>query len=142
MWRTHWQKLSHWLDIAMFLRFVAVGLTSAAVNFGSFALFWHLFSWQYQVAVSIAYVLSVITHFFGNRHLTFRGRGQCIKSHVGKYIVMLGLNYLITLAVVTLVVSKLHFSPYIGMVGAIACTVFVSYFLSKNWVFKPINIAG
>jgi putative flippase GtrA len=119
--------------------FLSVGAFSAFVNFSVFTLCWKIFNFPYQYAVSIAYVLSVICHFTGNRQITFKSQGTGIFFQVIKYLTMVLTNYLITVTVVHFVVENLHFSPYIGIICAIATTVWTGFFMSKLWVFRRVS---
>jgi len=119
--------------------FLTVGALSAVVNFCSFSFFWKIVGIPYQYAVSIAYVLSVIFHFTGNRNVTFKSREPNLFLQVSKYLTMVLTNYLITLAIVHFVVEKLHFSPYIGIITSIGTTVWTGYLMSRLWVFRKVS---
>lgn len=131
MMRTLYQK--HKLSVLFFL---AVGLLSALVNVFSFAFFWRILALDYAVAVSLAYVLSVVTHFTGNRHFTFKHQKAPVLQQLPRYLGMVGINYAITLALAYFVVDILHYSPYYGVLLGIAGTVIVGYGLSCFWVFR------
>jgi putative flippase GtrA len=119
--------------------FLTVGALSAVVNFCSFSFFWKVLGLPYQYAVSIAYVLSVIFHFTGNRNVTFKSRESNLALQVLKYLTMVFTNYLITLTIVHFVVEKLHFSPYIGIIASISTTVWTGYLMSRLWVFRNVS---
>jgi putative flippase GtrA len=117
------------------LLFLTVGSLSAIVNLGSFTVLWKYMGVNYQVAVSVAYVLSVIFHFTANRNITFKSHRSHYLKQVPRYLTMILVNYLITLAVTHFVVEILHLTPYIGIIMAIGITVNTSYFMSRYWVF-------
>lgn len=118
------------------LSFLAVGAASAIVNFASFGIFWSLVGLPYAYAVSIAYVLSVIFHFTANRHITFKSQGTNFLPQLSKYLVLIFINYFVTLFIVNYVVTVLHLSPYFGLVMAIGATVLTGYFMSRYWIFQ------
>lgn len=120
------------------LSFLIVGALSAVVNFSSFGLLWNWLGLNYQIAVTIAYILSVIFHFVANRRFTFQSHGTHFFRHLPKYAVMILINYLITLLIVRISVEILHLSPYIGIILAIGATVNIGYLLSRFWVFRPL----
>lgn len=122
-----------------FLLFLTIGLLSAGVNFSTFFLMWQVAHLNYQLAVSIAYILAVSVHFFGNRSLTFQSQDQHMLSQLKKYLLLLLINYLITLATVTFFVSKLHFSPYLGLITAIGLTVLIGFTLCQQYIFKAVT---
>jgi len=117
------------------LLFLIVGLSSAIVNFGSFALLWQVMHIDYRIAVSFAYMAAVTVHFFANRNLTFKARNTHTLHQLPKYFTMIGINYLVTLFVVHIVVEKLNQSPYVGLVAAIGVTMGINYTLLRFWVF-------
>lgn len=130
------QPLEHSKSIAAFL---TVGALSAVLNFCAFSFLWKIMGIPYQYAVSIAYVLSVIFHFTGNRNVTFKSREPNLLLQVLKYLTMVLTNYLITLSIVHFVVEKLHCSPYIGIIASIGTTVWAGYLMSRLWVFRKVS---
>jgi putative flippase GtrA len=123
-------------NIRYITSFLTVGIFSAVVNFAVFGFFWNIIGLPYQYSVSIAYILSVICHFTGNRNITFKNRGPGITFQIAKYLIMVLTNYLITLTIVHAVVEKLYLSPYIGIILAIGITVWTGFLMSKFWVFQ------
>src|SRR5687768_1861896 len=98
-------------------KFVCVGFLTFGINFGIFHLFYGLAKLDYRVSVSIAYVITVVCHFSLHRFFTFSAGEQQLVHNVGKYLGMLGLNYLITISMAWFVVAVLGLSPYWGVVA-------------------------
>lgn len=119
-----------------FFLFLLVGSLSAIVNFFTFFCTFHLLNLDYRFSVSVAYILSVMTHFLGNRYFTFQSHHEPSFSQIKRYMVLLLVNYCLTLAIVTTSVAILHLSPYLGIVLAIAFTVGIGFIISKTYVFK------
>lgn len=117
------------------LLFLFVGTLAAAVNFSSFTLLWKFVSLNYQVALSVAYVLSVIVHFVANRCLTFQSNHTHFLLQMPRYLIMIFINYLITLGVTRIVVEIVHMTPYLGILLAIGVTINTSYLMLRYWVF-------
>ena len=118
-----------------FVRFVFVGGTAAALQLISLAAMLQVARIDYRLAAAVAFAVSVIFHFLANRHFTFRIAGAPEISQVARYLVIVGLNFLLTLAVTSLSVEVFHWSAYVGTVLSILTTVSVSYGGSKYWVF-------
>lgn len=116
--------------------FLTVGLVSAIVNFVSFYVIWSLLGAGYVIASSAAYFLSVITHFFGNRNITFNMSHVNLTPQLKKYIILLVINYCITLIAISTSVEIYHLSPYLGTIIAIALTVGIGFLISQRWVFN------
>lgn len=129
----HQHIIENKLSIILFL---FVGTLCAIVNLTSFSLLWHTLHINYTAAVSCAYFFSVLVHFTANRHLTFKDHSTTFFPQIQRYLIMLLTNYLLTLIIVHVVVETLHFSPYIGIISAIGCTVGINYFMSRFWVFQ------
>lgn len=116
-------------------KFVAIGLATFGINFALFHLFFSLLHFDYKIAVSFAYVITVICHFLLHRFFTFSATEQQVTRNAGKYSLMLLINYGITLAVLWIVVEVIKVSPYIGIIAATAVTASTSFFLMKYFVF-------
>ena len=129
-----------WIDYPSAIKFLAVGATSALVYFLSFSVLWHFIHFTYQIAVSIAYALSVVVHFTANRRITFRAHGHALAAQLTKYFVMVAINYGITLWIMHGIVTNLNLTPYLGIMCSIALTVATGYLMAKFWVFRiPIK---
>lgn len=128
-------KLFPFIDLRSAITFLTVGGISAAINFVSFAILWKYNHIDYKVSVTVAYILSVIFHFVANRRYTFKSHGNNLWGHLKKYIVMIIINYLITMFIMYIVTESLLLSPYYGIVLSIGATVGIGYFLAKFWVF-------
>ena len=115
--------------------FLFIGASSALVYYSAVALVYGVIGMRYQVAVSVGYVLSVLLHFFANRHITFRGSSGTLSSHVFRYIALVCINYLITLSIVTAAVELLRINPYLAVAISILATMVVSYLLMRHWIF-------
>lgn len=127
----------HLLDIKSLSWFLCVGGVSALVNLGVFSLCWHFFRWPNVASVSVAYFISVLVHFLGNRYITFSAnKHQPLLHNLKKYLVMVVVNYLISVAVVHVATAWFGVYPPLAVCLAIAVTVGVGFFLSKMWVFK------
>jgi putative flippase GtrA len=80
--------------------------------------------------------LAVTFHVFSNQHLTFRAGSGHITPQVVRYLFVAFANYLLTLAVVFVVVEVLQSNTYIGAALSILVTVVFSYIASKGWVYR------
>ena len=128
------QRASHW---RLMLVFLAVGGATAVLYGAVFTVLWELARLGRTAAVSIAYAAAVVFHFYTNRRFTFRANAGGLSTHAVRYLVLVAVNYGITLAVMELAVSGLSLSPYGGVVLATGATFLTGYFLSRFWVFHP-----
>jgi putative flippase GtrA len=126
---------SHFLAFA---KFGLVGVTTAAIYFFIMWLAETVFRLPYILAVSLAYFLSTLFHFLANKNFTFAANHvqQKKMTHIFGYLLVLFINYLITILIVALCVEKFHFSSYIGVFISVLFTMCVSY-IGCYLVFKP-----
>lgn len=129
----------HRLQVA---KFVIVGFVTFGIYFTSFHLFYGLAGIDYKIAVSLAYVITVISHFLLHRFFTFGAGDQLLAHNAAKYLLMLGLNYTITLMIVWFVVEILKISPYFGVIASTAATTCSNFFVMKYFVFRKQEIAS
>ena len=120
----------------MLFRFLLVGALTAVFYLGLFIFLWKTFGINYHIAVTIAYIISTLTYFIINRNFTFKSQGNAIAQQFSKFLVVVFLNYVITLVIVHGAVEVLMLQPYFGTVLAIATTTLFNYVISKSWVFK------
>jgi len=116
---------------------MTVGTISTTVNFSSFFLSWNMLHFNYKIAATIAYWLSVVAHFFGNRRFTFSGHDQQIRKQLPRYSVLLAFDYTVTMTAMMIAVEALKLNPYFGLIGSVGITSCTGFFLAKTWVFKP-----
>jgi putative flippase GtrA len=119
-----------------FFSFAIVGALATALNFGLFSFFWEGLGLNYLTAVSIAYFLAVVFHFNVNRRFTFRSDAADLMLHAKKYLVMVVINFILTLMIVRFCVEVLQLSPYFGAAFSIGATVCTGYVMSRFWIFK------
>jgi len=118
------------------ITFCLLGSFNTMLSFTLFTVFWKLFHLNYLIATSITYITTATVQFFGNRSVTFKGASGNLSTQMGKYFIMLGTNYIVTVSIVHINVAFFHWSPYIGMLCATACTATLSFILFKFWIFR------
>jgi len=123
-------------EIRAIASFLTVGSVTAAVYFLLFLFLLNIISLEYHIAITIAYVVSIIFYFFANRHFTFKNKQKAIKQQLAKFMVLVCLNYSITVVVIHNMVEIFKLTPVVGAVIAIATTTILSYTISKWWVFR------
>jgi putative flippase GtrA len=129
--------IHYWLiNFGELCRFGLVGIVTFGVNFLSFSVFFGLLRLDYRVAVSLAYVLTVCFHFLLNKTFTFGAMEQKLRHNAPRYVLMLALNYVITIVASWLTVEVVGASPYLGVVASTAGTALSSFFVMKYFVFR------
>ncbi|MGH8557619.1 MAG: GtrA family protein [Methylococcales bacterium] len=123
------------------LRFCIVGVVTFVLNFFLIWLFYGKAEWDYRVAVSCAYVVTVSAHFLLNRSFTYGHRGGSVTFDSARYLFVLFVNYLITLGITSATVEAFGLSPYHGVIFSVMVTAFSSFLLLKHFVFVYRSIA-
>jgi putative flippase GtrA len=118
------------------IKFGVVGVITAAIYFSVMWFASSILNFGYFLAVSMAYFVSTSFHYLANRYFTFSARTGQHSWQLARYMILWIINYIITIIVVSLSVEHLGLSAYLGVCVAVVITVFVGYFLSRNWVFK------
>ena len=131
----HLKKFIFENRISIFI-FLLIGALTAVLYIGLFNILYKLFDINYQIALLLSYVLSVTFYFYVHRRFTFRSHGHPVSRQLVRFIIMLIMNYFITLGIVHFVVETLHLSPTLGIVISIGLTVITNYLIGKFWVFS------
>lgn len=130
------------IEIQRFLKFGLVGAATAAIYFLVLAFYLEVLGANYNLAVSIAYIVSVVFQFITNKYFTFKSETTSVLPQLLKYLVLLTINYLLTILVVRFVVEKLGLTAYHGVLASIPLIMVVGYLLSKHWIFKKGYVHG
>ena len=112
-----------------------VGILTFTLNI---ILLWFFYSYMkanYVVAISFAYVLTVVLHFILNRNFTFQIKQSSIPLQGLRYTFLLGGNYLSTMAIGWLVVGLFQLTPYVSVLLSTAIISISNFLLMKNFVF-------
>lgn len=123
----------NWLQI---IRYVGVGGSTVLLYGGLVFVTVQLLQLGHFLAISISYVCAISFHFFTNKTFTFQSRDANVIIEIARYLLVAFINYLITLAVVFLVVDWGRQSTYLGALLAIIVTLGVGYGMTKFWVFQ------
>lgn len=116
-----------------FLKFSGVGIASAAIDYGLFALIYG-FTGEILLAIAAARLCSGIFNFGLNRQWVF-GKGGSLFRDASQYTllaaVLVSANYALTKALLWLGIS-----PFVGKPAAEVIIFMLSYRLQKKLVFK------
>jgi putative flippase GtrA len=122
----------NWLQL---LRFGAVGASGYVVNLVVFAVCVHLIGIDYRVSSAIAFLVSVNSNFWLNRHWTFSAREAHPMQQAIRFftisVVVYGFSYVVLVALV-----DAGFSKVIAQAIAIAAGTPLSFVGQKLWSFK------
>ena len=117
------------------IKYALIGLFTVSIYISSL---WFLNSYadfNYILSVSLAYFLSSIFHFFANKRFTFINLNDLNLLQIFRYIILLILNYIITILVVNVAVEIMHYSVFISVIISLFFTIISGYLLGKYWIF-------
>lgn len=116
-----------------FGRYLVVGVISAAIDI---AALWLLLSAQMgrALAVAVAMVAGMVANYALHRVYTFRTRSPLGVSSVALYVVIVGCNYVLTLAIIE-VGLRLGLSVMWGKVVSLPVIALTGFVLTRRFVF-------
>ncbi len=118
--------------LPQFLVFIAGGVLSALVDVGLMQLLLML-GRPALSAASAGFVAGLMVNYLFHARVTFRQISSA--GVVARYLTVVGLNYLITLAAVA-VAHSLFALPLAGKLASLPLVAINGYLFSKHWVFK------
>lgn len=86
------------------------------------------------VALTIAYVASVLLHFSLNKAFTFRTAPPLHGRMVTRYLAVVAINYVVS-TTIGLSLLKYGVVPFLALGIAIAATTALGFVLIRQWVF-------
>ncbi len=129
------KHISRRLYYHSFVRYVAIGGTTFAFDFLLLVMLHGIAGINVFVAASISYWTSIAFNFSANRFWTFGATETHIAKHATAYGILLGFNYLFTLAFIGVTThAGLHYT--IAKVLAVGIQIPWTYFAYKRFIFK------
>jgi putative flippase GtrA len=131
----------HHLTFQQVFRFSAIGFIILCFNYLSFEMCYSLLRLNYRIAVSIAYLFSIVLHFFLNKQFTFQMQHHVSKAYVIRYLMMLGVNYIAVMLLTHFIVANLHQTPRFVYIISPFITSIISFSMMKFFVFKHAHLS-
>lgn len=118
-----------------FLRYAFVGLVS---NLLLYLAYLGLTVWGlgHKTAMTLVYVLGVLSTFVANRAWSFKHQGIAQTAFV-RYLIAYILGYLLNLGLLWLAVDRLRLPHQWIQAGAIVAVAVSLFLMHKFWVFAP-----
>jgi putative flippase GtrA len=123
------------VNVAQPARFVAVGTAGYAVNLLAFAALYAAGT-PYVAASVVAYLVSNVLMYLGNRYFTFRLGHMGFWSAYARYLLVGLLVAGLTAVVLTFFVEALGLRPTLGQALALLVVLPVAFVLIKRWTFQ------
>jgi putative flippase GtrA len=116
-------------------RFLIIGALSFILDAGTLFLTHGLLHIWLPLATTLAYAVAFTVNFSLNRLWTF-GSTAALTGQATRYLVLIGVNYLITLLMVN-GLAAIGISYLLAKVMSTAVIAVVNYIAYRNWVFRP-----
>ncbi len=117
-----------------FARYVGVGLTAFTCEYGTYLLlYWH--GVPLLTAHTTAYVIGFTITFLGQRHITFRAKGNAHK-HFMRFCINEAFGYALQTGVLLVLVDMVQVSAEISKVLAMGAVVGLNFLMYKFFVYR------
>ena len=121
-------------DPQLFMKYVAVGGASAAIEFSLFSLFYLVLAWPLLVANSCGLAITLLFHFNMQKRWTFRD-SQSLRRQLPRYLLMVSIAALMNTALIYLFVSKLGMHAQLAKILQIGLVFGFTFTFSRLIVF-------
>ncbi len=124
---------SNWLQL---IRFAAVGVSGYVLNLAVFAACVHLLAIDYRLAFVIAFVVSVVSNFWWNRHWTFDARLEHPILQGTRFFAVSVLAQAFAYVLLVALVSGPGLPKVVAQAIAVAAATPLSFVGQKLWSFR------
>ena len=123
-----------------FIRYVVVGVISAAIEMGLLILFVERLEMFYLQSNVLAFVITNITNYVLSRLWVFEKTGRRKRIEFTWFILLVGVGLLISQALMYVGVDRLGMDYKISKLISIAAIVAWNFFTRKNFVFAKRTV--
>lgn len=117
-----------------FIRYVFVGGTTFIIDFFLLVLLHAHLNVNLEISTTLSYWIAIAYNFLLNRHWTFSSTDRKnLKKHLIFYLLLLGFNYLFTLAFVSIGSNFINFA--LAKILAVGIQISWTYYLYRNKIF-------
>ncbi len=124
-----------------FFRYFVVGITGVLLDLGLLIVLKEYLDWTPFLSVAISQILVILYNFLLNKYWSFGSRDMPHWQFV-RFMVVVGFNYLVSLAVIYIFSQKMSFDYRIVRLANIILSVSWNFVLYKYWVYKVEKEVG
>ncbi|MDQ2796108.1 MAG: GtrA family protein [Actinomycetota bacterium] len=122
----------HWrIDL---LSYVAIGVLSIGIDVGLLVVLHQVLRVELGLATTAAFVASLLFNFFLNRHWMSGGGRQGMGGHAVRFMILVTVNYVVTLVVVTSA-GTFGISYLVAKLVVVAASTGWNFLLYRHWIF-------
>jgi putative flippase GtrA len=122
-------------QLGPFVRFLVTGGLSYLVDVGTLVALNSGAGWSVGAATTGAYVVAFLFTFTMNRTWVFRASQAPAAGQVSRYLVLVGINYLVTLGIV-LGLTSLGLEVVLAKTVAVVVIALSNFVVYRAWVFR------
>ena len=138
--------LSNQGELNRFLKFAAVGLIGAVVDFGVLNLLVLGFGWHKAYANLVSVTCAIISNFIWNRLWTFpESRQRSLRTQFGQYALVnvagLAINEIVFVSTDAMVFASAFPHPLdynLAKATAVVIVLFWNFFVNRRWTYRGI----
>jgi putative flippase GtrA len=117
-----------------FLKYLAIGVSTVALDFLSLIAFKHLLFLSATVAVALNQLFVWIFNFTLNKHFTFKNKALPYAQFL-RYSLLAGLNYIFAVITMHFFSDRLGYDYLVVRGGTIVIMTLWNYFIYKYWIY-------
>lgn len=117
-----------------FVRYLFVGLFNTLFGFGIIFILMY-YGVLAEIANLIGYFFGILLSYLLNKYFTFRSKNSH-KNEFYKFIIAMGIAYLINLCALSISYRILHIDKYLSQIIAGICYTISGYLLNRFFTFK------
>ena len=121
--------------LGSFVRFLVTGGLSYLVDVGTLVALNSGAGWSVGAATTGAYLVAFFFTFTLNRVWVFRASGDSATGQATRYLILVGVNYVVTLAVV-LGLTELGVPVVVAKTTATVVIALSNFVVYRGWVFR------
>lgn len=122
-------------DPQLFMKYIAVGGASAAIEFSLFSLFYVFLAWPLLLANSCGLAITLLFHFNMQKRWTFRDK-QSLRRQLPRYLLMVSLAAFLNTALMYLFVVTLGIHALLAKILQIGLVFGFTFSFSRLVVFS------
>jgi glycosyltransferase involved in cell wall biosynthesis len=122
------------------IRFILVGLINTFVGLGCIYAAMYFLDFDIKFANAFGYLIGLIVSFTLNKKWTFKNQDHVISSLI-RYLIVIGIAYVVNLQTVIFSVDYLHIDPYLAQSFGIFPYALISYLGFKFFAFPDRTVS-
>lgn len=127
---------------SQFIKFATIGTIGTAIHIIILYTLTEFAGVYYMISAVAAFLVALTNNFFMNKFWTFKetSKGKHIKRYA-TFLVVATIAFLVNITILYTITELFNVHYLISQVIAIAISLWINFFGSKKWAFKPNEIS-